>query len=168
MANQNDKTVFEPTEVNTNLPNEGTIFGTSDGQDILNRTHRKIAGILFSFSKNIYGEFWIVYHGRNTIGSGSSSNIRLMEKSVSEKHALLNSRVIDDKNLIFELRDDGSNVGTILNDKDLFHFQNYAVLKHGDRIKIGGYDLLFYVVDDISQDMHPNSQFKSISDIPQY
>ncbi len=168
MAKENNKTVFEPNVVATNLPNEGTVFGPSGGQDILNRTHRKIAGVLFSFSKNIYGEFWIVYHGRNTIGSGTSSNIRLLEKSVSEKHALLNSRVIDDTNLIFELRDDGSNVGTILNDKDLYHHQNYAMLKHGDRIKIGGYDLLFYVVDDILQDMHQNKDFKPISDIPQY
>ncbi len=168
MANQNDKTVFEQIDVEDKHNNEGTIFGQNGGPDTLNRTHRKIAGILFSFSKNIYGEYWIVYHGRNTIGSGISSSIRLMEKSVSEKHALLNARVIEEQNLIFELRDVGSNVGTILNDKDLYHFQNYAVLKHGDRIKIGGYDLLFYVVDDITQNMHPNHQFKPISDIPQY
>ncbi|MBK8701176.1 MAG: FHA domain-containing protein [Saprospiraceae bacterium] len=145
MANQNDKTVFEPTEVEPKLPNEGTVFGPSTGAELLTRNNRKIAGVLFSFSKNGFGEYWIVYHGRNTIGSGIGSTIRLLEKSVSEKHALLNSRVIDDNNLIFELRDDGSNGGTILNDQDLYHFKNYAPLKHGDRIRIGG-TIFFFIL----------------------
>lgn len=167
MANQNDKTVFENQETKIDIPNEGTIFGPSNEQ-ILSRENKKIAGVLFSFSKDALGEFWIVYHGRNTIGSGAKSTIKLAEKSVSENHALLNCRVIDNDKLIFELRDEGSNGGTILNGQDLYHFNNYASLKHGDRIIVGGYDLLLYVVDDISLNMKPNTNFKQKTDLIDY
>ncbi|MBK8372966.1 MAG: FHA domain-containing protein [Saprospiraceae bacterium] len=168
MANQNDKTVFENQVTKIDVPNEGTIFGPSNEQ-ILSRENHKIAGVLFSFSKDLLGEYWIVYHGRNTIGSGSNSSIKLSEKSVSENHALLNCRVIDnDKLLIFELRDEGSNGGTVLNGQDLYHFNNYASLKHGDRIIIGGYDLLLYVVDDIAHDMKPNPTFKQKTEFIDY
>lgn len=175
MADQNDKTTFmpngeDPTQFKqTNLENsEGTTFGTSSSPELLSRSRKKIAGFLFSFSKNEYGEFWVIYHGRNTIGSGSSNTIRLLEKSVSDKHALLLARVIDNNQLIFEFRDEGSSLGTILNNQDMFHFKNYAVLNHGDVMKIGGYELVFYAVDDYAMNLKPNSLFNAMMDHSAY
>ncbi len=164
----------DPTDFLTNddqtpgTGKEGTKFGGEEGSSILNRHQRKIAGVLFSFSKSDLGEYWIVYHGRNTIGSSDQSNIILREESVSEKHALLSARVIEASNLIFELRDEGSNVGTILNNQDLYHHNNYASVKNGDRIQIGKYDLIFYVVDVMALKMVPSSSFKPMSEIPKY
>ena len=175
MVDHNDKTTFvpngeEPTEFKSTVHEniEGTTFGTMSNPEMLSRSKKKIAGFLFSFSKNEYGEFWVVYHGRNTIGSGSSNSIRLLEKSVSEKHALLLVRVIDNNKLIYEFRDEGSTLGTILNNQDMFHYKNYAILNHGDNIRIGGYELVFFAVDDHAMGLRPNGYFNPLMDSAAY
>jgi len=165
-----DKTHIVTTEEDKNpikqKPADGTIVKTAAGssQIEVNRNKKKLGGMLVSFSKDGYGECWPLFVGANRIGSGLENDARLMEKSVSAKHALLSIRRISDESMVFELRDEGSSTGTRVNGKDHSEFNNYIKLKESDRIQIGNYNMLFIPLDNIDLSLLISPDFQSKSD----
>jgi len=76
-----------------------------------------------------------------SIGRDSESDIRLQDPLVSRDHARL-VRVYD----VFYLEDLESTNGTLLNDQAV----SKHILRHGDRLRIGKFDLRFYSGREVS------------------
>lgn len=74
-----------------------------------------------------------------TIGRTSENSIALKDGSVSRQHC-----VIETSNDITRIRDVGSFHGFLINDKQ----SRKAVLKHGDCVKIGSYEIYYIIKDD--------------------
>lgn len=102
----------------------------------LNMQERVVVGVLFSISKNLLGEIFPIYLGRNTIGSNLSSEICLRESTVSANHAVLFVRRDGYPNeCVMSLTDYGSAHGTVVNDRDC-RYETLAV-KENDVVTIG-------------------------------
>lgn len=124
---------------------------------------KPIMGFLFSVSKTAYGEYWPLYVGPNTIGRGSNCSICLKEASVSDNHATLVIRKMQNKgenNGVFVfIQDTGSMCGTMLNGVTLDF--NPKECKNGDIITIGtNYELYFILVDPDSLGLAPKEDFQ--------
>ncbi|MCH7547764.1 MAG: FHA domain-containing protein [Planctomycetes bacterium] len=74
-----------------------------------------------------------------TIGRTSENSIALKDSSVSRQHC-----VIETSNNITRIRDVGSFHGFLINDKQ----SRKAVLKHGDCVKIGSYEVYYIIKDE--------------------
>lgn len=125
---------------------------------------KPIMGFLFSVSKTAYGEFWPLYVGPNTIGRGNNCSICLKEASVSDNHATLVIRKMQNKgenNGVFVfIQDTGSMCGTMLNGVTLDF--NPKECKNGDIITIGAnYELYFILVDPDSLGLSPKDEFQA-------
>lgn len=125
---------------------------------------KPIMGFLYSVSKTACGEFWPLYVGPNTIGRGGQCSVCLKEASVSENHANLVIRKMQnkgEKNGVFVfIQDTGSMCGTMLNGVTLDF--NPKECKSGDIITIGAnYELFFILVDPDAIGLAPKEDFKS-------
>ncbi len=78
-----------------------------------NTSERKITGVLATFSWRYQGELFVLYEGRNVIGSAASCDIQVTsDPSLSGEHAVVLCRAGRD-----ELHDLLSTNGTFLNEK---------------------------------------------------
>lgn len=117
---------------------------------LLKLQQRPIAGLLYSVSRDVCGEIFPVYVGRNTIGSSPASDVYLNEETVSDEHAVLLIRSLVDKDgkrvVTMNITDSGSEFGTAVNGKGLDY--DRANLKGNDIIQIGNsYFFLFIPLD---------------------
>lgn len=107
------------TKIGTGLPEESrntTRIDTSSEETLQRRAiarERRITGILVTFSHKFQGELFILYEGRNVIGSASSCDINVAtDRLMSGEHAMVLCRAGRD-----ELHDMLSTNGTFLNEE---------------------------------------------------
>lgn len=130
-----------------------------------NAQGKPIMGFLFSVSKTSIGEYWPLYVGPNTIGRGSDCSICLKEASVSEHHATLVIRKMQNRGenngVLVYVQDSGSMYGTMLNGVTLDF--NPKQCENGDIITIGAnYELYFILVDTESLGLSTKNEFKNV------
>jgi hypothetical protein len=103
---------------------------------------RRLVGVLASPGLGPGGTVFAVRQGKNLIGSDRASEICLSaDPKVSLEHALLLQRGSN-----FYLADRMSTNGTWVNDAEL-PANGTVVLRDRDRIRCGGVELIFFVVD---------------------
>lgn len=136
------------------------VHDVSTGEDIA-EDNRKITGYFTSYSRTETGESWIIRQGRNVIGSNRGKcTIYLGEDRVTEIHANLTVRRSGkDNRLMFVLTDASSTNGTFVNEEDIEYTPKE--LQHGDIVKIGGYELLIFVIDTEKLNLKVNENFKA-------
>ncbi|HET7062588.1 MAG TPA: FHA domain-containing protein [Nitrosospira sp.] len=125
------------TKIGTGSPEEPdgrTRFDTSPEQvsekKVVGR-ERRITGVLVTFSHKYQGELFVLYEGRNVMGSGSSCDISInWDRLVSGEHAMILCRAGRD-----ELHDMLSTNGTFLNEE--YVGTKGADLADGAMIRIG-------------------------------
>lgn len=171
-----EKTVYPGAPVNSvdtpqnqnfqPVHNDGTNFpGTSPLPSSANNAPNKpILGFLYSVSRDSMGEYWPLYLGANTIGRASDSSVCLAEASVSNKHATLVIRQMqnkgEDAGLFVFIQDTGSMCGTLVNGVTLDF--NPRECKNGDIITVGeNYELYFILVQPKALGLAPKPDFKS-------
>lgn len=125
---------------------------------------KPVMGFLYSVSRTPLGEFWPLYAGPNRIGRASSCDVSLQEASVSDNHATLVIRKMqnngENAGVFVYLQDTGSMNGTMLNGVTLDF--NPKECKSGDIISIGdNYELYFLLVDPDSIGLKQKPNFKS-------
>lgn len=125
------------TKIGTGSPEESdgrTRFDTSPEQVSEKKAvgrERRITGVLVTFSHKYQGELFVLYEGRNVIGSGSSCDITVKwDRLVSGEHAMILCRAGRD-----ELHDMLSTNGTFLNEE--YVGTNGADLADGAMIRTG-------------------------------
>jgi pSer/pThr/pTyr-binding forkhead associated (FHA) protein len=108
---------------------------------------KPIRGFLYSISRNTVGEFWPLRIGKNTIGSSPKCDICLSEATVSENHASITVRVLENQEkTIASLKDTDSTNGTKINGEDVDFDANK--LQNGDIIRFGtNYECLLILID---------------------
>jgi len=150
----------KPKKEGTDIPIFHSVEGHKESKKIL-------AGMLVSFSKDGFGEYWPLYLGSNQIGSSTSqgNHILLAERSVSAVHAHIGIRRLNDGSIVYELMDKGSSTGTLLNGKDHSVYNNYMKLVNTDQINIGRYHLVFIALDNKELGLQMNKDFKGGSAI---
>lgn len=131
---------------------------------------KPILGFLYSVSRTAYGEYWPLYVGPNAIGRGDKNAICLSEASVSDNHATLVIRRMQnngENNGIFVfLQDTGSMFGTMLNGITLDF--NPKECHSGDIITIGAnYELYLVLIDPQSLGLTQKEDFKAVDALPQ-
>lgn len=96
-------------------------------------TKRKIMGILVTYTwRPKEGELFVLYEGRNIIGSGESCDVRIpTDKMMSDRHAVILFRLEER----VEIYDEHSTNGTFVNEK--FVEREGADLADGASIKAG-------------------------------
>jgi hypothetical protein len=159
---------IQDTHIYSNSNNSGTVFGDPQGGSALSNQVKKLAGMLISYSKDGNGEYWPLYLGTNIIGKSTENNVVLLEDSVSKVHSSIQIRRLPNGDIIFELMDRGSSLGTIINGSDHSDYNNYVKLSNGDNITIGGYRFVFVALDDKALGLERNEDFKSGTSEPDY
>lgn len=125
------------TQIGTGSPEETdgrTRYDTSPEQvpekKVVGR-ERRITGVLVTFSHKYQGDLFVLYEGRNVIGSGPSCDISIKwDRLVSSEHAMILCRAGRD-----ELHDMLSTNGTFLNEE--YVGTKGADLADGARIRVG-------------------------------
>lgn len=125
---------------------------------------KPVMGFLYSVSRTPLGEWWPLYVGPNRIGRATNCEISLQEASVSDNHATLVIRKMQNNGanagVFVFIQDTGSMYGTMLNGVTLDF--NPKECKNGDIISIGeNYELYFVLVDSDSLGLAPKPGFKS-------
>lgn len=130
------------------------------------KDERKIVGFLVSYSKKETGEYWPIFLGRNIIGKSVDADISLREASVSEEHAILNTRRVSNLNneeeLIYVISDNNSTVGVRVEGRDIVYDNNNRLLKPNEFIDIGHYKLMLICVDNKVLNLTVNPEFRSL------
>jgi len=123
-----------------------------------------LVGFLVSYSKISSGEFWPIFEGnRNTIGSSKDSKIQLIEATVSQNHAVINSRQSrNDDRLMIVISDSNSRNGILVNGKDIE--SQSCECQNFDKITIGNYELLLLIVDKEKYQLKQNPDFQEFFD----
>lgn len=108
---------------------------------------KPIRGFLYSISRGVVGEYWPLHQGKNTIGSSPKCDICLSEATVSEEHASLTIRILENQEkTIASLKDTDSTNGTKINGEDVDFDANKC--KNGDIIRFGSsYECLLILID---------------------
>jgi pSer/pThr/pTyr-binding forkhead associated (FHA) protein len=113
--------------------------------------NRRLAGIVFTFSRRKNGEFWPVYEGSNKIGRSTDNAICLSHESVSPAHASIFAiESVGNQQLDFRVMDIGSETGTFVDDAQLFAGDR-AFLSMKSCIKIGRFELIFIPIDGVKE-----------------
>lgn len=110
--------------------------------------NREIVGILVSASNGGKIETFPIRKGRNVIGRSEQADIRLMEDTVSETHAVIVVRHIHTPvdRYIFAITDKESTCGTFINGENA-DFNTYVIEDH-TRIRFGNsYECIFLRLD---------------------
>ena len=154
-ASKQKSTVYPGMNMDPSAPQKGP-----KGND------KPIMGFLFSVSKTALGEYWPLYVGPNTIGRNASNNICLSESSVSDNHATIVIRQMQNNgvaNGIFVfVQDVGSTCGTMLNGSTLGF--NPEECHSGDIITIGmNYELYLILIDPVALGLAPKKDFSATS-----
>ena len=109
---------------------------------------REIVGLLVSASHGGKTEIFPIRKGRNVIGRSAQADIRLMEDTVSENHAIIVVRHIQTPidRYVFSITDKESTCGTFINGENI-DFNTYVIEDH-TRIRFGNsYEFLFLRLD---------------------
>lgn len=125
---------------------------------------KQVMGFLYSVSRSQAGEFWPLYVGPNRIGRSPQCDVALTEASVSENHATLVIRKMQNNGhsagVFVFIQDTGSMYGTMLNGVTLDF--NPKECKSGDIISIGeNYELYFVLIDSEALGLKVKPGFKS-------
>ena len=153
-----------------NTPHPMTQYpGMTPNAGVNSNPGKPIMGFLFSVSKTPCGEFWPLYVGQNTIGRGNGNSVKLGESSVSENHATIVIRKMQNKGansgvLVF-IQDTASTCGTQVNGLTLgFDPQE---CKHGDIITVGeNYELYLILIDPEALGLSTKENFQSTQPVP--
>ena len=134
-----------------------------------NKEKRPILGFLYSVSRTPYGEYWPLFVGSNPVGRGSNNAICLKESSVSDNHATIVVRRMQNKGesegIFVFVQDTGSMYGTMLNGVTLDF--NPRECKNGDIITIGAnYELYVILIDPNALGLATKEGFQSIEAEP--
>lgn len=126
---------------------------------------KPIMGFLYSVSRTQMGEFWPLYLGPNRIGRSPQFEVPLMESTVSENHAILVIRRMqnngENAGLFVFLQDTGSMCGTMLNGVTLDFSPKEC--KSGDIISVGdNYELYFFLIDTEALGLRPKEGFSPV------
>lgn len=125
---------------------------------------RVITGILYSLSRNQLGDIFPVYMGHNSIGRNKECEIRLQERTIDQKHAII--RVVWNEELWqYEatLEDKGSEYGSAVNGVDVRY--DTVVLTDGDILEIGRhYRLLFKIFNTDRDALYEDEDFEDTSE----
>ncbi len=125
---------------------------------------RPVAGVLYSVSRDVCGEIFPVYLGRNTIGCTPESDIYLNEETVSPNHAVLLIRQLQDeygnRKVTMNITDYDSDFGTAVNGVKLGY--DRESLKGNEIIQIGNaYYFIFVPLDPVPFGLGQVSGFMS-------
>lgn len=165
-----EKTVYPGAPVNGASNHQAQFNEHGDGTNFPGavpspKSHKKpVLGFMYSVSKDPTGEFWPLYLGANTIGRGQNCTVCLKEASVSEQHATLVIRQMQnqgaDAGLFVFIQDVRSMCGTLVNGVSLDF--NPKECKSGDIITVGeNYELYFILVEPKALGLFPKENFKS-------
>lgn len=129
---------------------------------------RMIAGVLYSVSRNLLGEIFPVYIGKNIIGSGPDCDICLRERSVYDSHAILLVRKLTDENGVthttVSLSEIAPGAGTKLNGTMLEYDRMYC--NSGDAIQIGdNYHLSLHLLSPETTGMGVSDEFDPLPEL---
>lgn len=173
--NYADRNFIDGTQENwkgTNLNSDQigkpvTIVNGQEVGDSRTSATTKLAGVLVTYSRFNTGEYFELREGNNFIGQGPNNSIRLLEKHVSQEHALIRVSLDPATNKwLIELGDKGGTNGTYKGDQRLSLYQS-VVLNDGDRIKIGKYTLRVEVFE-IPNDQDKSDDFLAVNLPPTY
>lgn len=150
----------------SSIPNDGTNFGGSVAPAVEAVNKKPILGFMYSVSKYEAGEYWPLYLGANKIGRNSDSTVCLKEATVSNHHATLVIRQMqnkgEDAGLFVFIQDVGSMCGTLVNGVTLDF--NPKECKNGDIIRIGeAYELFFILIEPKALGLGPVENFKPVA-----
>lgn len=147
---------------NTNNPNTADTTPKSSDSRVISIQERVLTGVLFSISRGLLGEIFPIYLGRNVIGTSSSADICLREKTVSEDHAILYARCDGyPSECLMTLTDYGSMHGTMVNQQDCRY--ETLPLTDGDTITIGRhYKLLVKLFDVTKSGLFEDNSFSGL------
>lgn len=161
----NDKRTFVPGMKRKIISTDGSQQDTPKPQPFkIELQSRPIAGILYSVSKDSYGELFPVYVGRNTIGNSDDADVYLSEESISSVHALILIRKISmadgSKKSTMTISDSGSKHGTFINDIPLD--EDIVPISTSDLIRFGKtYRFQFIPLDPDVVGLFTSSDFKA-------
>lgn len=129
--------------------------------------HRPIVGVLFSISGGLDGELFPVYIGRNIIGSDTSCDICLREKSVSARHGsvLVRKQTDDDgtEHLQVTLSEIDSGTGLSANGKKV-GFETLSCADN-DVISVGrSYSLILRLFSDAFSKLSVSAEFRKMTE----
>lgn len=126
---------------------------------------RMIVGVLYSVSRNLFGEIFPIYVGKNTIGSAPDNDVCLREETVYPAHAILLVRKLADENGVMHtsvsITEDTPGAGTAVNGDVLEYERVYC--HDGDVISIGEhYTLSLMLLSPEARNLEPCDDFLSL------
>jgi pSer/pThr/pTyr-binding forkhead associated (FHA) protein len=150
----------ESSGLDFNPNSKKTMVGGNDvNQNASKKRITQLTGFLVSFSNSELGEYWELREGNNSIGTGNANEIKLSEKHVSGDHAVINIYKNPNENCwIFDIADKSSSNGTFINGERLRIYTG-CTLKNNDKIQIGEYVFMLYIVDKFQNKLEINPQF---------
>ena len=131
------------SEIITEGSNKTKIFRTGDDNKI-NDGSRKFVGWIYTFSNNPSGEYYVIYEGKNNIGTATGNDIVLTDQKISAEHCRIIFRA--KSNYLF-IKDCGSTNGTWINDEDILDEQ--VKLNDGDTITLGDTKFTLVLIKEI-------------------
>lgn len=125
--------------------------------------HKPVMGFLYSVSRTSSGEYWPLHLGPNAIGRSANCAISLSEATVSDSHAQIVVREMQNPDgiLVF-IQDTQSTCGTSLNGSTLGF--NPVECHNGDIIKVGEhYEFYLVLIDVKSLGLKPDPDFMPVN-----
>lgn len=152
---------YQPYSGSSQNPS-GTYYPASDPKKNAKPGEKPLIGFVYSVSKTMLGEFWPLRAGSNVIGRSDSSDICLLESTVSDKHANLVVRQMHNEDgttsILAFVQDLGSTCGTMVNGVSLGFEPKEC--KNGDIITVGeSYELYFILVNTLELNLKPKDNF---------
>ena len=118
-------------EILTEGNDKTQIFRSGSEKETVSQ-NRKLIGWLYTFTNNPSGKYYVIYEGKNNIGTTANNDIVLTDKKVSGEHCRIIFRA--KSNYLF-IKDCGSTNGTWVNEEDILDEQ--TKLNDGDIITLG-------------------------------
>lgn len=131
---------------------------------IVKMQNRMVVGVLFSISRDMLGEIFPLYLGRNVIGQADNCDICLKEQTVSSEHAILYIRKESFPTIHYEmtLTDYASTYGTLVNEQD-GRYEQLGV-KENDIITIGKhYKFILKMFDTDNNGLKEDEEFEGVT-----
>jgi pSer/pThr/pTyr-binding forkhead associated (FHA) protein len=119
-------------------PSSARIAGSAN--PIASKTGRALAGFLVSYQDDTNGKYWPLWQGRNVVGraeTGQDVDVAVGHGTTSTQHA-----AIECDGQRATLNDLGSTNGTFHNEEAI-GFQGRRDLRDGDKVRFGGFSVLF-------------------------
>jgi hypothetical protein len=165
-ATTNNNDVTQPGFMDSgNFNNSGHGDSTMPDVEIGNATGKTsdpLAGFLVSYSKTLIGEYWPLYIGNNPIGTSAECKVKLNEKMISGMHGNISIRPDHQNNCLhIQYIDRESKNGSYINGNQILDVGIGNKIKHGDKIKVGGYEFFLVIVDRYILSLDINPEFKA-------